>query len=57
MKIMCNYHRKGHKCPFEACNKGPERILPKLLVVSLRNPSLLYKKAEERTQETLRKEK
>ena len=49
MKILCNYHRKGHKCPFEACNKGPGRILPKLLVVPLRNPILLHEKTAERT--------
>ena len=49
MNIFYNYHRKDHKCPSEAYSKGPGRILPKLLVVSLRNPILLHEKAEERT--------
>lgn len=41
---MYNYHKRCHKCYFEACNRGPEMILPKPLVVSLRTPTLLHKR-------------
>lgn len=39
-----NHHKRGHRCSSEACNIGPERILPKLLAVSLRTPTLFHKK-------------
>jgi len=41
---MYKYHKRGHICSSEACNRGHERILPKPLVVSLRTPILFYKK-------------
>ena len=44
MKVLCNYHKKGHKCSFKACNRGLVRILPKQLVFSLGTPILLHEK-------------
>jgi hypothetical protein len=41
---MCKYHKRGHICSSEACNRGHERILPKPLAVSLRTPILFNKK-------------
>lgn len=41
---MYHCHKRGHKCYFEASNRGLREILPYLLIICLRTPILFDKR-------------